>query len=35
MGVRSDFKKFVEDGAWTAWDEANDDHESGVDSDDS
>ena len=25
QGVRSDFKKFVEDGAWTAWDEADDD----------
>ena len=34
-GVRSDFKKFVEDGAWTAWDEAEDAEEDGIDDGDS
>jgi hypothetical protein len=31
--VRSDFKKFVEDGAWIAWDEAEQAADSGIDSD--
>ena len=35
QGVRTDFKKFVEDGAWTAWEEAEQAMNSGVDSDDS
>lgn len=35
LGVRSDFKKFVEDGAWTAWDEADDQNQGYDDEDDS
>ena len=34
-GLRSDFKKFVEDGAWTAWDEAEDDANYDIDDGDS
>lgn len=35
QGVRAEFKKFVEDGAWTAWDDADEDGDNAVDEDDS
>lgn len=35
QGVRSDFKKFVEDGAWTAWDEEDDQAEGDISDEDS
>ena len=35
QGVRGDFKQFVEDGAWTAWDEAEEAEDQYVDEGDS
>lgn len=35
QGVRSDFKKFVEDGAWTAWDEDENEEDEGIEDGDS
>lgn len=35
QGVRSDFKKFVEDGAWTAWDEEDNEEDEGIEDGDS
>ena len=34
-GVRAEFKKFVEDGAWTAWDQADDANDQDIDEGDS
>lgn len=33
--VRADFKKFVEDGAWTAWDEEDEDGDGDISEGDS
>jgi nucleosome binding factor SPN SPT16 subunit len=35
QGVRVDFKKFVEDGAWTAWDEEDGEGDGQISDDDS
>jgi nucleosome binding factor SPN SPT16 subunit len=35
QGVRADFKKFVEDGAWTAWDEEGDEGDGDISEGDS
>ena len=35
QGVRADFKKFVEDGAWTAWDEEDNEEDEGISDGDS
>lgn len=35
QGVRMDFKKFVEDGAWMAWDEADEEGDGDISEDDS
>lgn len=35
QGVRADFKKFVEDGAWTAWDEEDNEEDEGIEDGDS